>query len=1036
MVPGEGLLELRDAEDPFALESPTTVSGTVDDDTGAITGTTFVTPTVEFDLPVLDGALTANVEATITEVSPGTSTGSVTRVVDSEPPLADVSLQTSVTVDLHIVVQGAGIDAMCQSTPVNLDLASVEPTDGEGVVLRDPDFFIPPLPITETCDETVTTNANPMLSGTGHSVTLPLDGTIPIPEAGTEDSTTDLVVTPPGGAAIGEEVTMTATVASATEATDPATGFVDFFDGDDKIGEASVIANVATFTTTTLGLGDHTLTAKYRGDSLYRSSVSDETAYEISASPVFEVTVPGSVRIGDPPVPFPLVLENPSVGTDVNNARIDVTLKRYTPGGASSDALDPADVLLEREGPTGVWTPVTLTAVTPVDAPTLTGTIGAATGQPLAAGASLTESLRISFPTGTPATIPGPLTVTFDAIQVDPTDGTPGETLTSTSGQLVMRNATRAATITSINDSAPPFVRYGGTLIADVTTIPVSGINTANYHAQGPVRLLVDGVQVPFWSPVLGGEAEPVLEVPYGPDGFTVNTYVTLPPTIGVGPHTLTAVFAGDSLFAGSSASRPFTVHDPIGTPYECLFNDPFFPQKFVVHASAEGRLPATLAAGSTAPVEDFDLSFKGGRSFSEYFSTTVVLSIATLQNITIDLGEDGEGSATGATQTGDPWAGPPETTPLDYDLAFDGEEAAVTVAGTPGAVITPSIEGFAINSDFFGTPISLTCVAVGDPIDFGEIVVAGTTLTVESPTPTRSDDQVTLRAAVSPDAAAGVVDFYDGTDLIGIAAIDDGEATIRTTLDEGSHSLTAKSRTGASAPSTTSAAVVLAVLPAADCGAFAEAGNGAAVRLVYMELLRRCPDQAGYDYWKGQLDEGNVTRAQFARRISDSFEARGVIVDDAYQLMLGRDADAGGRAFWAGRLATNAGYDDLLAELAASPEFNTLAGGTRSGFVTRVYERLLDRSPEPSALEFWTDYMVARGRRQLVLALFDLPEPQAAIVISAYEEILSREPSTTEKNDGSELFGEDKDRSALYASLIAKSEFFDRAQDFPNPED
>ena len=218
------------------------------------------------------------------------------------------------------------------------------------------------------------------------------------------------------------------------------------------------------------------------------------------------------------------------------------------------------------------------------------------------------------------------------------------------------------------------------------------------------------------------------------------------------------------------------------------------------------------------------------------------------------------------------------------------------------------------------------------------------------------------------------------------------------------------------------------------DCNAFLDPGNGAAVRLVYMELLRRCPGAPGYAYWKGQLDAETITREQFATQISQTLEARKVIVWDAYQLLLGRAPEPAGQLYWAQQLAGNVGYDDLLAAIAsAGDEFSNKAGGTNAGFVTRAYQRILDRTPSAGDLEYWVDYLKAKGKKKLILALFGQVEPQDAVITAAYNELLDRDPTPAELTAGRATFGPNKDRSALYASLIGTDEFFDRAQTFPD---
>ncbi|WP_033334539.1 Ig-like domain-containing protein, partial [Streptomyces novaecaesareae] len=49
---------------------------------------------------------------------------------------------------------------------------------------------------------------------------------------------------------------------------------VSFFDGATLLGTGTVVAGVATFTTSTLGVGTHALTAVYSGDTAFNGSTS------------------------------------------------------------------------------------------------------------------------------------------------------------------------------------------------------------------------------------------------------------------------------------------------------------------------------------------------------------------------------------------------------------------------------------------------------------------------------------------------------------------------------------------------------------------------------------------------------------------------------------------------------------------------------------------------------------------------------------------------------------------------------------------
>lgn len=79
---------------------------------------------------------------------------------------------------------------------------------------------------------------------------------------------TTVTVTAPDTAAVGQNVTLTATLAAAG-----ATGTVEFRDGTTVLGSAPVVDGVATFNTTALKVGYHPITATYSGDATFNPSL-------------------------------------------------------------------------------------------------------------------------------------------------------------------------------------------------------------------------------------------------------------------------------------------------------------------------------------------------------------------------------------------------------------------------------------------------------------------------------------------------------------------------------------------------------------------------------------------------------------------------------------------------------------------------------------------------------------------------------------------------------------------------------------------
>jgi len=67
----------------------------------------------------------------------------------------------------------------------------------------------------------------------------------------------------------GQRVTFRATVAPSA-----ATGTVQFFDGSTLIGTDTLVGGVASFSTSSLSLGAHSVTAQYGGNANYNGSAS------------------------------------------------------------------------------------------------------------------------------------------------------------------------------------------------------------------------------------------------------------------------------------------------------------------------------------------------------------------------------------------------------------------------------------------------------------------------------------------------------------------------------------------------------------------------------------------------------------------------------------------------------------------------------------------------------------------------------------------------------------------------------------------
>ncbi|HYI62035.1 MAG TPA: Ig-like domain repeat protein [Acidimicrobiales bacterium] len=1063
LVEGGGQLSLRGSEEPYQIQNPTSITGTIDapdpdtgGGTGSITAGTFTTPQVN-----IVQHITSPVDADVfidADFAP-TTPGNLTGTVDAD---GNVFVSTSLAVTLNVDVgrNPTILTAECISSPVALTLSSTAPHDpATGLVtLVNDNFSIPAPPGSGACENNVRNAIIAQLAGGGHAISLTLQGALPRPQVTKEPTDTTLAVAPDGGALAGDPITLTATVAPDSTATaiEPRTGFVNFLDGGQTLASVELQPDgTAELVTTALPTGSRTLTARYRGDATWGQSTSPAVAYTVFSDPALTWDLPAFVRIHGGSTDFTVTALNTALGQDLTNVRLDIAIQRTVGTGPigptlGDDSTPDRITLAHLDGSDA--TPITLTSTGSGSNQVLSGSIGASTGTPLTPGASITEALRLAFPAvgtvnptmcgGSDRLCPGPLGVTFTLQLVNPDTGAIQTTIASEAGATKMIEATRRPTTVGAGGPgipplvpatpavAPQLVRAGNAITLNLLAVDprLAGVNP-----EGPIAFALDGAPIGarrFGQPP--AEAYRT-ELPF----ISGSSYlIPVPAATSPGTHNLTIRYSGDDYFQPSVATFTFSVAANLGAVYEC--ERPGFGTSYVGRANviAQASLPSVAAAGSAVNAVNPSLRLLFDRGPSAGAGNLLAAAIPAFTGLVADYGVPGTASGTSLTRTTttrlDTTTGDP-----DQVVQVNGLAMGMTIDGTPGQVLPIQLRSFQFRVSGIGERLS--CTPVSDPITLGQVTVAGTTLTVSPGGPVRAGAAVALEATTGPvSASGGVMELRDGDTTIGVVDVDaDGKASLTTTdLPVGGHSLTARYLGGLTVPVTTSEAVPLTVIDTFDCAAFTQAGNAAVVRLVYLELLGRCPDQAGFDHWAGRLDAG-ASASSFARSISGTDEAVGRVVDDAYITMLGRSPDPAGRVFWTDRLQASGRYDQLLADLAASPEFWAKAGGTNTGFVTRVYDRLLGRTPDTAGLNHWVGRLdTGISPRALVLTLANLDEPLGRLVVDAYDEILGRAPFAAERTAGIAYLRATGSRSGLYAQLIGTTEFHTRAQGHPNPED
>jgi hypothetical protein len=428
----------------------------------------------------------------------------------------------------------------------------------------------------------------------------------------------------------GEAVTLTVTVAATLSWLPTPTGSVTFLDGSSVLGNATLSAGVAKFTTATLTAGNHTLSAAYSGDSNFQPHKSTPINQKVnpatttvtlvsSANPSFsgesvtfranvvpEVsgTATGTVTFLDGTIPFgsaPLAsgvaafsISNLTVGThditasyggDLNfTGSVSPVLKQVVNGpdfSIGASALS-GPVIVGQSGSSTV-------TVTSINSFSAAVTLKCSAGLPSGA------SCAFNPPSPTPAangTITSALTITT-ANTTPP--GSYTITITGTSGTLFHNYPSLALSVADFKISAPSTTSPASISAGQSATATITG--SSLYGFAGAVALTCSVSPAPSLAPTC-----------------SLNP-ASISPSASSGTSTLTVNTTGPT----ASLTRPVLRHD-LRPLYALLL--PISGCAFLGIGLAAGglrrrRLWGFLLAGLLAASLTFQVACGGGTSSS-----------------------------------------------------------------------------------------------------------------------------------------------------------------------------------------------------------------------------------------------------------------------------------------------------------------------------------------------------------------------------------------------------------------------------------
>ncbi len=665
-----------------------------------------------------------------------------------------------------------------------------------------------------------------------------------------QDATTAAVVSSANPSVFGQSVTFTATISANAPGAGVLSGTVTFLDGSTTLGTGTLNSSgIATFSTSALTVGSHSITASYGGDADFTTSTSSTLNQTVNQDATTSAVVPSAnPSVFGQSVTFTATItaNAPGSGTPTGTMTFldgSTTLGTGTLNGSGVATFTTSSLSVGSHSITVVYggdtdfTTSTSTAATQVVNQDATASVVVSSANPSVFGQSVTFTATIT------ANAPG--------------SGTPTGTVTFLDGSTTLGtgtlNGSGVATLalSGLNVGSHSItVVYGGdpdyltSTSAALTQVVNQGTSTSVVVSSANASVF--GQSVTFTATITvnaPGSGTPTGTVTFLDgstnlgigtlDGSGLATFTTS--GLAVGTHSITAVYGADIDFDGSTSSALTQVvgQDATSSVVAASANPSVFGESVTFTATVTSAMPGSGIPAGTVTFLDGLTSLGTG--------TLNGAGIATITTSAIAVGADlitcvygGDGNFTGSTSSiltqtvfQDPTSSTTVTSSANPSVFGQSITFTATiVAVAPGSGIPTGSVTFMDGSSTLGTGIldgagsatfttsslsvgdhSIMAVYPGSPdftpsisSAFNQVVDQDTTTSIvaASANPSVFGQSVTFTATITADAPGsgtptGTVTFLDGSTTLGTGTLDgSGVATFSTSaLAVGSHSIT-----------------------------------------------------------------------------------------------------------------------------------------------------------------------------------------------------------------------------------------------------
>jgi Tol biopolymer transport system component len=126
-----------------------------------------------------------------------------------------------------------------------------------------------------------------------------------------------------------------------------------------------------------------------------------------------------------------------------------------------------------------------------------------------------------------------------------------------------------------------------------------------------------------------------------------------------------------------------------------------------------------------------------------------------------------------------------------------------------------------------------------------------------------------------------------------------------------------------------------------------------------YVDFEGRQPTAAELDEWKARIENGERTPDELVDELAHgtTWAGKRAPLTRLYWAFFLRPPDTGGMTYWTNQLTGGKKLAQVAAQFATSSEFKTKYGSlSNSAFVTKIYQNIFNRNPDPGGLAYWTN--------------------------------------------------------------------------------